>query len=145
MSDTNVVILSGNLVHDPELKYTEGGKAYTRFRMASNRKYGEKEESLFIDVTAWEKLAENFCQYHGKGSHPTVTGRLQESKWETKDGQKRSQIRLLADAIEFDRRKREGGSGGSGGEKKGMTPQEAASKWQEGENQGDDEDSSIPF
>ncbi len=66
MPDLNKVFLMGNLTFDPELRRTPGGTAVTELRMATNRSWtgrdGERrEETLFIDVTVWDRSAENCC------------------------------------------------------------------------------------
>ena len=73
MADLNKVFLMGRLTFDPELRRTPSGTAVTELRMATNRSWagrdGERrEETLFIDVTVWDRQAENCCQYLRKGS-----------------------------------------------------------------------------
>ena len=77
-SNTNIVILSGNLVKDPELRYTQGGDAVCNFRIAVNSKFGEKEKTLWQDIVCWKGQAEAVANYLTKGSKVIVTGRLEE-------------------------------------------------------------------
>src|SRR4029077_8707450 len=72
-----------------------------------------KEESLFIDVTVWDRQAENCCQYLKKGSQVHIEGALKMDTWDDKNtGEKRSKIKVLADRVQFlDRRGDAGGSG----------------------------------
>src|SRR4051812_30065979 len=116
MAALNKVFLMGNLTFDPELRYTPSGSAVTDLRMATNRvwtgKDGErKEETLFIDVTVWDRQAENCCQYLKKGSSIHVEGSLKLDSWDDKTtGEKRSKVRVIADRVQFlDRRESPGG------------------------------------
>jgi single-strand DNA-binding protein len=116
MADLNKVFLMGRLTFDPELRYTPSGSAVTDLRMATSRSWmgkdGErKEETLFIDVTVWDRQAENCCQYLRKGSGVHIEGALKMDTWDDKTtGEKRSKIRVQADRVQFlDRRSPEGG------------------------------------
>jgi single-strand DNA-binding protein len=118
MADLNKVFLMGRLTFDPELRYTPSGSAVTELRMAINRFWagrdGErKEETLFIDVTVWERQAENCCQYLKKGSQVHIEGALKMDTWDDKTtGEKRSKIKVQADRVQFlDRRGDAGGAG----------------------------------
>src|SRR4051794_34637367 len=111
MADLNKVFLMGRLTFDPELRYAPSGSAVTELRLAINRVWtgrdGErKEESLFIDVTVWDRQAENCCQYLKKGSQIHIEGSLKMDTWDDKTtGEKRSKIKVLADRVQFlDRR-----------------------------------------
>jgi single-strand DNA-binding protein len=121
MADLNKVFLMGRLTFDPELRYTPSGSPVTELRLAVNRGWmgrdGErKEESLFIDVTVWERQAENCCQYLKKGSSVHVEGALKMDTWDDKtSGEKRSKIKVLAERVQFlDRRNDAGGYPGGG-------------------------------
>lgn len=105
MIDVNRATLTGRLTRDPELRYTANGSPVTTLRIACSRKYktrsgDKKEDTLFIDVVAWERTAEICAQYLGKGRPVYVEGRLQSRSWE-KDGQKRSTIEVVADRVQF--------------------------------------------
>lgn len=120
MLELNKVLLVGNLTRDPELKYLPSGTAIADLRLAVSRRWydrnaGErKEETLFIDVTAWDKSAE-FCKnYLQKGRAIFVEGRLKMDTWEDKQsGQNRSKLSVVAERIQFADSK--GGQGGEGG------------------------------
>lgn len=122
MLELNKVLLVGNLTRDPELKYLPSGTAIADLRLAINRRVfdrnaGErKDETLFIDVTAWEKSAE-FCKnYLQKGRAIFVEGRLKMDTWEDKQsGQSRSKISVVAERIQFADSKSQGGEGGGYG------------------------------
>jgi single-strand DNA-binding protein len=131
MSSFNRVILMGNLTRDPEIRYTPNGTAVAALGLAVNRRYkqGEelKEEVSFIDIVVFGKQAEHCGQYLAKGRGVLVEGRLQQRRWETEDGQKRSKIEVVALNVQFMPRSERGqaeappsASGGSGGETGGV-------------------------
>ena len=101
----NKVILIGNLTRDPELRYTPQGTSVCNFGLAvtSPYKQGEemKEEVTFINIVVFGKQADTCGQYLNKGSGVLVEGRLQESRWETEDGQKRSKHEVVAQNVRF--------------------------------------------
>ncbi|MBR0261686.1 MAG: single-stranded DNA-binding protein [Selenomonadaceae bacterium] len=97
----NKVFLSGNLTRDPEVRYTQGGKAYARMGIAINRRYKEKESVDFFNLVAWEKTAEFCGRYLRKGSRVLVEGRLQTNSYENKDGVKVNTVEIWVDNIEF--------------------------------------------
>lgn len=72
----NRVILVGNLVRDPEIRYVGSGMAVTKFTLAVNRRSKQQEETDFIDIVAWDKLAETCNTYLKKGMSCLVEGRL---------------------------------------------------------------------
>lgn len=112
----NKVFLSGNLTRDPEVRYTQSGKAFTRMSIAINRRYKDKEPTVdFFNLTAWEKTAEFCGKYLRKGSRVLVEGRLQTSNYENKDGVKVNSVEIVIDNIEFASSKRadDGNSGGN--------------------------------
>lgn len=129
MANFNKVILMGNLTRDVELRHTQGGQALGKFGMAINRKYtvnGEsKEQTCFVDLTAWGKAAELLSQYVRKGSPLFVEGRLEYSTWESQEGGKRSKLEVVVENFQFMGSGRgqsggeEGGGGGGGGERRG--------------------------
>jgi single-strand DNA-binding protein len=107
MANLNRVLLIGNLTRDPDLRYTPKGTAVTEIGLAVNRVYtgedGErKEETTFVDVTLWARLAEIAGQYLKKGRPVFVEGRLQLDTWDDKQtGQKRSKLRVVAENIQL--------------------------------------------
>jgi single-strand DNA-binding protein len=97
----NKIILIGNLTRDPELKYTPQGTPVTSFRIAVNSRLSqEKQETLFIDIIAFGRVAETSNEYLTKGSSVLVEGRLHERRWET-DGQSRIKYEVLANTVRF--------------------------------------------
>lgn len=107
MADLNEVRLIGRLTRDPELRSTAGGQQICNFGLATGRKYkngaGEQvEETTFVEVTCWAKLAENVARYMKKGSQIFIGGRLKFDSWEDKQsGQKRSRLTVTADNVQF--------------------------------------------
>lgn len=110
MASLNQVFLVGNLVRDPELRYTPGGDAVANLRIAANRVYStregeKKEETCFVTVVVWRKQAEVCGEYLSKGSPVLVEGRLQSRSWETSEGEKRSALEVVARRVQFLNRK----------------------------------------
>ena len=106
MASLHRVFLIGNLTRTPELRYTPSGTAVADLRLAVNRNYttqgGEKrEETCFLTCVVWGKQAESCGEYLDKGSPVMVEGRLQTRDWETKDGQKRSVVEVVAERVQF--------------------------------------------
>ena len=106
MATLNKVFLVGNLTRDPELKYTANGIGIAKFGLAVNRTYSsqdgeKKEDTCFVDITAWDKLAEVCNEHLTKGRLVLVEGRLQYQSWENEDGTKRSKIEVVAQNIQF--------------------------------------------
>lgn len=101
----NKVILIGNLTRDPEMRYTPQGTSVCNFGLAVNRKYKQaedvKEEVTFINIVVFGKQADTCGQYLSKGSGVLVEGRLQERRWETDEGQKRSKHEVVAQNVRF--------------------------------------------
>jgi len=102
----NKVILVGRLAQDPEVRYTQSGKAVASVTIAGNRfTGGGQKEADFIPIVAWEKLAETCGNNLTKGQRVLVEGRLQIRSYETSDGQKRRVAEVIAQNIEFLERK----------------------------------------
>ncbi len=100
---TNHVTLIGNLVDDPELRFTPSGVAMAKIRFAVNRRYqkdGEwQEETSFFGGTLWRDAAENAAESLHKGDRVIVTGRLEQRTWETQEGDKRSVVEVAVDEV----------------------------------------------
>jgi single-strand DNA-binding protein len=118
MADLNKVFLMGSLTADPELRRTTSGTAVTELRMVTSRYWmtrdgDRREEKLYIDITVWDRQAENCCQFLRKGSGIHVEGSLKMDTWDDKNtGEKRSKVRVHADRVQF----LEGRRGDSGGD-----------------------------
>jgi single-strand DNA-binding protein len=122
----NKVILIGRLVADPQLRYTQTGKAVTNFRLAVDRGFAsggsagaagqERERQAdFFDIVTWNKLAETCANYLGKGRLVAVDGRLQVRDYEGQDGQRRRAVEIVANEVRFLDSGRGQGSGGGMG------------------------------
>ena len=104
MAVDNTVSVSGNLVADPELRYTNNGATICGLRIAVNRRWmknGEwEEETSYFDVTAWAQLAENCAASLTKGMRVNISGRLEEQRWEDKETQEpRRKVVIIADEV----------------------------------------------
>ena len=104
MANYNKVILMGNLTRDPELRYTPNGTAVSTLSLAVNRRPRpdtQDKEVDFFDIVVFGKQAENCSEYLRKGSPVLVDGRLQQRRWETDEGQKRSKVEVVAFSVQF--------------------------------------------
>jgi single-strand DNA-binding protein len=114
----NKVILVGRLAQDPEVRYTQSGKAVASFTLAVNRFGGGQNQGQntadFVPIVAWERLAETCGNNLTKGQKVLVDGRLQIRSYEANDGQKRRVAEVVAQSIEFLERK-QASSGGDAG------------------------------
>lgn len=100
----NNVVLVGRLTKDPELKYTQGGVAVTRFTLAVNRPFTNQQgqrEADFVNCVTWRKQAENTANYLRKGSLTGIEGRIQTSNFEGKDGNRVFMTEVVADSVQF--------------------------------------------
>lgn len=105
MATMNKVFLAGNLTRDPEIRYSQSGKAVADLNLAVNRRYktasGDlKEDVCFVNIVAWDRQAELAGEYLRKGSAILVEGSLRLDQWES-NGEKRSRLRVVADRIQF--------------------------------------------
>lgn len=96
----NKVIIVGRLTRDPEVRYTQTGKAVASFSVAVDSGFGDKKRADFIPVVVWDKLAEVCGNNLTKGRRVLVEGRLQIRDYE-KDGQKRRAAEVIAQNVEF--------------------------------------------
>lgn len=94
----NSVNIIGRLTRDPELRYTQNGKAVTNMSIAVQR---NKDEADFFDCVAFEKTAETIANNLTKGREVGVSGRLQQERWEDQQGQKRSAVKIMVNLITF--------------------------------------------
>jgi len=97
----NRIILVGNLTRDPEIRYVGSGAAVTKFTLAVNRRSKEKEETDYIDIVAWDKLAETCNTYLKKGMSCLVEGRLSIRSYEDKDGNKRKATEVVCNVMQM--------------------------------------------
>ena len=96
----NHVTLMGRLTKDPELKYSQAGKAYCRFTVAVNRDFN-KDEADFINCLAFGKTAETIAEWLGKGRRIALQGRIQTGNYENKNGEKVNTFEVVEDRFEF--------------------------------------------
>lgn len=99
----NTVQILGNLTRDPEVRYTNSGKAVATFNVAASNTFVDsnnetKEQTAFINCVAWGKLAESIGNLR-KGNRAFVEGRLQTRSYETADGQKRYVTEVVANFV----------------------------------------------
>jgi single-strand DNA-binding protein len=125
-SNVNVVVVTGNLTRDPELRSTPGGTSVCKLRVAVNsrRKDGQSGEWVdkpnYFDVTVWGAQGENCANYLSKGRPVAVEGRLDWREWEAQDGSgKRQSVEIIANSVQF-LGSRDGSGGGN--DNGGFTP-----------------------
>ncbi|MGI5274195.1 single-stranded DNA-binding protein [Nonomuraea sp. CA-218870] len=101
-----VITIVGNLVDDPELRFTPTGQAVARFRIASTPRYMDREsnewkdgDSLFLTANVWRQAGENAAESLTRGMRVIVQGRLRQRSYETKDGDKRTVYEIEVDEI----------------------------------------------
>jgi single-strand DNA-binding protein len=128
-SNVNVVVITGNLTRDPELRSTPGGTSVCKLRVAVNsrRKDGQTGEWVdkpnYFDVTVWGAQGENCANYLAKGRPVAIEGRLDWREWEAKDGSgKRQTVEIIANSVQFLGSRDGSGNGGGGGEGAGFSP-----------------------
>ena len=103
--DTDITLV-GNLVDDPELRFTPSGHAVARFRIASTPRFLDKAtnewkdgESLFLTCNVWRQAAENCAESLTRGMRVIVQGRLKQRSYETKEGEKRTVFEVEVDEV----------------------------------------------
>jgi single-strand DNA-binding protein len=125
-----VITLVGNLVDDPQLRFTPSGAAVANFRLASTPRFLDKQtnewkdgDALFLTCNVWRQAAENVAESLTKGMRVIVQGRLRQRSYETKEGEKRTVYEVevdevgpsLRNATAKVNRTARGGAGGGGG------------------------------
>jgi single-strand DNA-binding protein len=129
--DTTITII-GNLVSDPELRYTPTGQAVATFRVASTPRFMDRTtnewkdgESLFLSCNVWRQAAENVAESLQRGMRVIVSGRLRQRSYETKEGEKRTVYEIEVDDVgpslrnasaKVNRSNRSSGNGFGGGQ-----------------------------
>lgn len=132
--DTNITVV-GNVVAEPELRFTPAGAAVANFRVASTpRRYNsqtnqwEDGEAMFLTCNVWRSAAENVAETLTKGMRVIVTGRLRQRSYQTREGENRSVFEIEVDEVgpslryasaQVNRNPREGGNGNYGGGNQG--------------------------
>ena len=133
MAGETVITVVGNLVDDPELRFTPSGAAVANFRIASTPRTLDRQsnewkdgDALFLSCSVWRQAAENVAESLQKGMRVVVQGRLKQRQYETREGEKRTVVELDVDEVgpslkyataKVSRTTRQGGGGGgySGG------------------------------
>ncbi len=155
MASFNKVILLGNLTRDPELRYLPSNMAVCEFGLAVNHRWrdrdgNQREDTCFVDVSAFGRAGETINQYMTKGRPILIEGRLKYDTWTAQDGSKRSKHAIVVENFTFvGSREGGGGSGGSGGD----APARAAAPTRGGERppmepvreEGPPDSDNIPF
>ena len=128
-SNVNVVVITGNLTRDPELRHLGSGTAVCKLRVAVNsrRKDGQTGEWVdkpnYFDVTVWGAQGENCANYLAKGRPVAVEGRLDWREWEDQGGNKRQSVEIIANSVQFlGSRDGTGGGNNGGGNGGGFSP-----------------------
>lgn len=132
--DTNITVV-GNIVADPELRFTPAGAAVANFRVASTpRRFNQQTnqwedgEAMFLTCNVWRQAAENVAETLSKGMRVIVTGRLKQRSYQTREGENRSVFEIDVDEVgpslryasaAVNRNPREGGNGNYGGGQQG--------------------------
>jgi len=98
MASVNSITISGRLGADPELRHTQGGDAVTSLRMAVD---AGKDQTLWLSVTAWGRLAELSNEFLTKGSYAVVTGKLVDDSYTNKEGVNVNRVAVKAFSIDF--------------------------------------------
>ena len=106
MAGLNRVVMIGNLTDDPELRYTQNGTARTRFSIAINRSWRDREgnmkdEVTFVPVVVWGPQAEHCANFLSKGRPVAVDGRLRIDTFETQEGERKKVVEVVAEAVQF--------------------------------------------
>ena len=101
---SNSITVVGNLVEDPELRYTQSGTALANVRVASSRRFQDRnqewqEETAFFRGTVWREMAEQVAESLHKGDRVIITGSIEQRDWEDNQGQKRSSLELRIQEI----------------------------------------------
>jgi single-strand DNA-binding protein len=130
MAGETVITVVGNLVDDPELRFTPSGAAVANFRIASTPRTFDRQtnewkdgDALFLSCSVWRQAAENVAESLTRGTRVIVSGRLRQRSYETREGEKRTVYELEVDEIgpslrnataKVQRMTRSGGGGGFG-------------------------------
>ncbi|TYB49266.1 single-stranded DNA-binding protein [Actinomadura chibensis] len=131
MAGDTVITIVGNLVEDPNLRFTPSGQAVASFRLASTPRFFDRQsgdwkdgEALFLTCNVWRQAAENVAETLQRGMRVIVQGRLKQRSYETREGEKRTVFEVEVDEVgpslrnataKVNKTQRQGGGGGFGG------------------------------
>ena len=127
-SNVNVVVVTGNLTRDPELRHLGSGTAVCKLRIAVNSRRKDQsgnwvDKPNYFDVTVWGAQGENCANYLSKGRPVAIEGRLDWREWEDQGGNKRQTVEIIANTVQFlGSRDGSGGGNGNGGGGGGFAP-----------------------
>jgi single-strand DNA-binding protein len=119
-TNINVVVITGNLTHDPELRSLQSGNSVCKLRVACNTRRKDNATGEWVDkpnyfnVTVWGAQGENCARFLHKGRPVAIEGRLEWHEWETPEGQKRQGIDIIANSVQFLGGRDDAGGGGNG-------------------------------
>jgi single-strand DNA-binding protein len=158
--DTQITVV-GNLVDDPELRFTPAGQPVARFRVASTPRFRDNAtgewkdgDSLFLTCNVWRQAAENVAESLQRGMRVIVSGRLRQRQYETKEGEKRTVYEVEVDDVgpslrnasaKVNRVSRSGSGGGFGGQGGGQGGQGGGYSGGQGSNGGNRAADSDPW
>lgn len=139
----NVVVLTGRLTRDPEVKFGQSGKAYCKFSLAVDKAFskGDKKEADFINCAAFGKTAELIGEYLRKGNKTGITGSLAMNQYEV-NGEKRVTYEVMVNSVEFLESKNSSSEYTKPEQPKRETPQENNRNSQQSSSYDDDD---FPF
>ncbi len=118
-TNINVVVVTGNLTRDPELRSLPSGTSVCELRIAVNSRRKDEtgtwvDKPNYFDVTVWGAQGENCANYLSKGRPVAIEGRLDWREWETQEGQKRQAVRIIANSVQFLGSRGDAGDNGRG-------------------------------
>jgi single-strand DNA-binding protein len=118
-TNLNVVVVTGNLTRDPELRSLPSGTSVCKLRIAVNSRRKDQsgewvDKPNYFDVTVWGAQGENCATYLSKGRPVAVEGRLDWREWEAQDGSKRQSVEIIANSVQFLGSRDEAAGGGNG-------------------------------
>lgn len=139
----NLVVLTGRLTADPELKTTQSGISVSSFSVAVNRPYrtGEEQQTDFINVVAWRKTAEFIAKYFKKGNMIGIEGSIQTRKYTDKNGNNRTAFEVVVNNAQFVESKRDSAAS-QGGEQPASFSNAGADDFSDLSDVSDDD---LPF
>lgn len=139
----NLVVITGRLTADPELKTTQSGISVTSFSVAVNRPYrtGEEQQTDFINVVAWRKTAEFIAKYFKKGNMIGIEGSIQTRKYTDKNGNNRTAFEVVVNNAQFVESKRDSAAS-QGGEQPASFSNAGADDFSDLSDVSDDD---LPF
>ena len=144
----NKIMLVGNLTRDPEIRYLSSGAGVAKFALAVNRRTKQGDETMFIDIVAWDKLGEICNQYLKKGMSVLIEGRLAIRSYDDKEGVKRKAVEVVASDMQMLGAKNAPAEGGGSGAYEGAAANaRGASSGGGGQGNGFEDlvDDEIPF